>query len=217
MSLSESIAQVLAIGWRRSSRWLLLPLLACLTVEIQSAAQDLHALRTRHVINIPHTQALLISDIHLDPFQDPSKVQRLSASSIKRWSKIFNEVPSRNQPAAFEQVREKCGREVFDTSPKLFQSTLGGVRARRHAISFGVLTGDLVAHDFLCRYEATMPGRSHADAQAFLAKTIKYVVTALSLASGSKPLYVALGTTIATVETTGSTAATIFSTIYWRR
>ena len=137
--------------------------------------------------------ALLMSDIHFDPFQDPAKVEQLAVASIDDWPAILSGPSSPGKAAAFARVRDKCEKEIFDTSPSLLSSTVNAASARRKTIDFAVLTGDLVAHDFFCRYEATLPGRSHQEAQAFLERTIQYVIQTLSRAVTPKSMYVALG------------------------
>jgi len=140
-----------------------------------------------------YVSALLMSDIHFDPFQDPAKVEQLAAVSINDWPAILSGPPSSDQASAFARVRDKCGKEVFDTSPQLLAAAVNAVSAKQKSIGFVVLTGDLVAHDFFCRFEATLPGRSPQEAQAFLERTIEYVIQTLSRAVTPRPMYVALG------------------------
>jgi sphingomyelin phosphodiesterase acid-like 3 len=140
-----------------------------------------------------NADALLISDIHFDPFQDPEKTRRLDQEPISQWNRILAGAPSANQEPSFAEVRDRCGRKVFDTSAALFLSTAAAVRQHRHDVSFGVLTGDLVAHDFFCRYDVVFPGRTKQDAAKFVIKTSRYVVEQIGAALAPKPVYVVLG------------------------
>src|SRR5260370_1324245 len=66
-----------------------------------------------------------------------------------------------------------------------------------------VVGGDLVVHGFDCRFKTLLPGKTDADYEAFVAKTVRYVVGQMRLAltgaqgTGAKgakvPVYVALG------------------------
>ena len=42
--------------------------------------------------------ALLVSDIHFDPFHDPGKVQQLVKATVSQWESILSAPPSPNQP-----------------------------------------------------------------------------------------------------------------------
>lgn len=141
----------------------------------------------------PPATVLLISDIHLDPFQDPAKVPQLVKAPITEWTAILEAPPSATQEADFAKVRERCGKKVFDTSPALMRSSYTAVASHQKEISLAVLTGDLVAHNFSCRYEAVLPGRPEAEVQEFLQKTARYVIEELAKSLGDKPLYVSLG------------------------
>ncbi|MBW4040477.1 MAG: hypothetical protein HIU91_16805, partial [Acidobacteria bacterium] len=68
---------------------LLLPLLsiAALPTPAQSPS--------RTPITVP---ALLLSDIHLDPFHDPAKFPQLLAAPASAWAAILSAPPSPTQP-----------------------------------------------------------------------------------------------------------------------
>ncbi len=163
--------------------------LAAIPLATSGAAHD----RAGSTARTPVVSALLLSDVHFDPFQDPQKVERLAREPISSWSRILNEPPSADQGSAFAKVQDKCGKDSFDTSASLLKATSAAVAEHEKSVTFAVLTGDLIAHNFFCRYEAALPAQSHEEAQAFLEKTIVYVIDTLRQALRTKPLYVTFG------------------------
>src|SRR5258708_33097347 len=99
---------------------LLTPLaLACFSVGVVHAP-DVQAQSTRpssaapvHPVHSAQAEsrsipALLISDIHFDPFHDPASVKQLVASPVAEWRSILSSAPSPDQPQAFESLQRKC-------------------------------------------------------------------------------------------------------------
>ena len=56
-----------------------------------------------------------------------------------------------------------------------------------------VLSGDLIAHDFTCKYQTVFPKASPAEYRAFVEKTIEFVMRKLRGALPGVPVYAALG------------------------
>lgn len=141
-----------------------------------------------------HTaSALLLGDIHLDPFHDPNKVARLAAAPASAWERILAEPASANQPAAFAALQRRCNARGVDTSYELFQSSLQAERNEARDAKFITLSGDLMAHGFSCRYAALLPAKTPSDYVAFAAKTVEYVTSQLRKTFPGVPVYVALG------------------------
>jgi sphingomyelin phosphodiesterase acid-like 3 len=59
--------------------------------------------------------------------------------------------------------------------------------------AFALVSGDLVVHDFDCRFKALFPAKTEAEYTAFVAKTLRYVVAQIRLSLPGMPVYVALG------------------------
>ena len=106
----------------------------------------------------PTFPALLVSDIHFDPFHDPGKVQQLAGANVSRWDSILSGPPSPNQQQAFAELQQKCDARGIDTPYTLFHSALRAMRARQPKAKFITVSGDLIAHAFSCRYSALFPG-----------------------------------------------------------
>lgn len=141
-----------------------------------------------------HTaSALLLSDIHFDPFHDPGKVARLAEAPASAWERILAEPASANQPAAFAALQQRCNARGADTSDQLFQSSLRAERNDARDAKFITVSGDLMAHGFSCRYAALLPTKTPSDYAAFAAKTVEYVTSRLRKTFPGVPVYVALG------------------------
>lgn len=141
----------------------------------------------------PAFPVLLVSDIHFDPFHDPDKAQQLVSASVSQWKSILDSPPSPDQASAFAALQRQCGAKGIDTSPALLNSALAAMKNRQPDSKFMLVSGDLVVHDFPCRYRALMPDSSSFDYQAFVLKTISYVAQRLRSTFPGMPVYVALG------------------------
>jgi sphingomyelin phosphodiesterase acid-like 3 len=137
--------------------------------------------------------ALLLSDIHFDPFHDPGKVAQLVETPASEWDAILAEPASANQPAAFAALQRQCNVRGVDTSYELFQSSLQAERREARDAKLITVSGDLIAHGFSCRFAALVPGKTPGFYSAFAAKTVEYVTSQLRKAFPGVPVYVALG------------------------
>lgn len=139
------------------------------------------------------TSALLLSDIHFDPFHDPGKVARLAEAPASEWEAILGEPASADQPAAFTALQRRCNARGVDTSYELFQSSLHAERREAGDAKFIAVSGDLIAHGFGCRYAALVPGKRASDYSAFVARTVEFVMSRLRKTFPEVPVYAALG------------------------
>lgn len=137
--------------------------------------------------------ALLISDIHFDPFHDPARVQELVAAPVTQWRSILSAPPSSNQQQAFAALQQSCHTRGVDTPFALLQSSLEAMRSRQPDAKFMTVSGDLIAHAFSCRYTTLVPGSTPSDYQAFVLKTMSFVIGELRASFPGMPVYVALG------------------------
>jgi sphingomyelin phosphodiesterase acid-like 3 len=144
-------------------------------------------------VRSPTIPALLVSDIHFDPFHDPARAQQLVDAPPSRWSSILSSPLSSNQPQAFAALQEKCSSRGVDTPYTLLHSSLDAMRSWLPDAKFITVSGDLVAHSFLCRFTTLLPGSKQRDYQAFMVKTLSFVMGELRDSFPGVPLYVALG------------------------
>ncbi len=137
--------------------------------------------------------ALLVGDIHFDPFHDPGKVQQLAVTEVSQWSSILSAPPSPNQEQAFTSLQQSCDARGVDTPYALLHSSLQEMRSREPNAKFIVVSGDLIAHLFSCRYAARFPASTPSDYQVFVVKTIRFVAEQLRASFPGVPVYLALG------------------------
>jgi sphingomyelin phosphodiesterase acid-like 3 len=67
------------------------------------------------------------------------------------------------------------------------------MRAKASEVGFVIVSGDLVAHAFACKYTTLFPQASPQAYSAFVAKTLDYVLHELRRALPNVPVYAALG------------------------
>ncbi|HEX4757963.1 MAG TPA: metallophosphoesterase [Terracidiphilus sp.] len=137
--------------------------------------------------------ALLISDIHFDPFHDPAKVKQLAAAPVADWRTILSTAPSPDQQQGFDALQQKCNSRGVDTPFALLRSSLQAMRRQQPDAKFMVVSGDLIAHAFTCRYAAAFPGAPSGDYEAFVEKTLSFVMGELRAEFPGMPVYAALG------------------------
>jgi sphingomyelin phosphodiesterase acid-like 3 len=137
--------------------------------------------------------AFMISDVHFDPFHDPAKVKALVAAPVSEWKSILAAPASANQEQAFDSLQQTCNARGVDTPFVLLRSSLQAMQAHLPNAKFMVVSGDLIAHGFTCRYSTLFPNAAPGDYQAFVLKTLSFVVRELRAAFPEMPVYVALG------------------------
>lgn len=144
-------------------------------------------------ITIP---ALLLSDIHFDPFLDPTKAVALNAAPDADWPRILagpsGPALSPAQQAAFAACRSDKDPGT-DTSYALWQSTLDELKKTATSSRFVVISGDILAHKFDCKYKALVAGATDAGYLDFTLRTVRYVIATLRSALPTEPIYTALG------------------------
>ncbi|MGC1781499.1 MAG: metallophosphoesterase [Acidobacteriaceae bacterium] len=137
--------------------------------------------------------ALMVSDIHFDPFHDPAKLQQLVDAPVSRWNAILSASPSLKQKQAFADLQQSCHARGVDTSYTLLRSSLDAMRSRQPDAKFMTVSGDLLAHGFTCRYSTLLPRLTQSDYEEFVLKTIRFVLGELRQSFPGVPIYVALG------------------------
>jgi sphingomyelin phosphodiesterase acid-like 3 len=137
--------------------------------------------------------ALLLSDIHFEPFADPGKAPQLAAAPVSEWQAILSAAPSPDSALRFAALQQQCHSKGEDTTYTLFASSLQAMRAQAVGVKFITVSGDLMAHQFDCKFNALFPHAAPGDYRAFAEKTLAYVQSELTTAFPGVPLYIALG------------------------
>ncbi len=136
---------------------------------------------------------LLVSDIHFDPFFDPAKFSRLVSAPVTQWKSILVAPASADQADRFAELQRRCYARGVDTPYALLQSSLQAMRMQQSRVKFMVISGDLLAHSFDCKYKALVSRPPVGSYQEFVLKTMSFIVQELQDSSGGIPLYLALG------------------------
>jgi sphingomyelin phosphodiesterase acid-like 3 len=171
---------------------LLLLLPSYLSIAALSIAAIAHAQTapTHAATTVP---ALLLSDIHLDPFHDPAKFAALRSAPASAWAAILYASPSPTQAADFASLQNTCNAKGIDTPPALLDSALhAALRQQPHPLLV-TISGDLLAHQFDCRFHTLAPSATDADYSAFAAKTVAFVALQLHQTFPLSAIYFALG------------------------
>ncbi|MFZ0340189.1 MAG: metallophosphoesterase [Terracidiphilus sp.] len=138
-------------------------------------------------------QALFVSDIHFEPFRDPGKAAHLAASPVGEWNDLLAAPATADAEAQFTKLQQTCHARGDDTTDALFQSSLRAIHAQANGAKFVIVSGDLIAHSFSCKYATLFPKSTPAEFRAFVEKTIAYVMSSLRNALPGVPVYAALG------------------------
>jgi len=139
------------------------------------------------------TDALLLSDIHFEPFADPGKVPALQAAPVAQWSVILAGPPSADQERRFAALQSSCHSRGLDTSYALFESSLRAIKAQAANARFVTVSGDLISHAFSCKYTSVFPNAKPGEYETFVTKTLEFVVASLRANAPNVPIYAALG------------------------
>jgi sphingomyelin phosphodiesterase acid-like 3 len=182
---------------RRSFASHTLVALACLLV----ASTPLHARthrrhRAARTTSTPPISAIFLSDIHFDPLRDPVKAPRLDAAPVDQWAAILASPDSPTRDADYAAINARCPiKPLVDPDDRLFHSALDAIhsQARTTHARFAVLGGDLIGHQYDCRYNLLFPKATHAQFLAFVLKTEEYVISNLRTALPSIPIYITYG------------------------
>jgi sphingomyelin phosphodiesterase acid-like 3 len=137
--------------------------------------------------------ALFISDIHYDPLRNPALAPRLNSAPASEWPAILASPATPALAEDYAAVEKACPTRGNDPDQALWQSTLAALRARAANSRFILLSGDLLPHNFECRYQFLFPKSAHDQYLNFTLKTLRYVIASLRNTLPGVPIYVALG------------------------
>jgi len=137
---------------------------------------------------------LMLSDLHFDPFRDGAKVARLAAAPVAEWDAILTEPNSESQATDFAALQVTCGAvKGVDTDHGLLSASLKAARTQGVGVKFVTISGDLLVHQFDCRYKTVMKADDKAGYAAFAEKTASYVMMQVEATFPGVPVYLALG------------------------
>jgi sphingomyelin phosphodiesterase acid-like 3 len=137
--------------------------------------------------------AVMVSDIHFEPFFDPAKAVELATAPVSAWKKILAGAASPDRKARFAALEKSCPVRGEDASYPLFEASLAAMHTDGAGAKFVTLSGDLISHSFQCKFGAVFPQAAAGAYRAFVEKTIDFVIDELDTAADGVPVYVALG------------------------
>jgi len=108
---------------------------------------------------------LLFSDVHFDPFADPSLVAALAASDVSAWKSILGSSSLNAYPTYGS-----------DSNYTLFESALDDMAAQAGDVTTIVYPGDTLSHHFIKDYETYTGDTSHTGLDSFIKKTVEFFV-----------------------------------------
>lgn len=130
-----------------------------------------------------HAETFLsVSDIHFDPFADPSLVTKLEAADVGQWQAIL----ASSTQTAFSSY----GSDVNDP---LLRAAVAEMKTQLPAPAFVMISGDFLAHKFQQKYQQYATDKSQTAYTAFVKKTIAYVASVLRDAWPHVRIYPVLG------------------------
>ena len=128
---------------------------------------------------------LLISDIHFDPFYDPSLFEKLDAQPVEHWETILES----SQNKQFSHYGQ-------DTNYPLLRSTLDDAAKRIPDPDFILYPGDSLAHNWHKKYDALSKVSHQIDPAAFCkfkTKATQFVALAFERRWPNTPILATLG------------------------
>jgi len=125
---------------------------------------------------------LIMSDLHFDPMADPRLVDRLAAAEPDRWQTILESSGDTG-----------LGRYGRDTNWMLLRSALRQMADTSPDISFVLVSGDFLAHDFRREFDAAARDHSDPAYRAFVRKTMQFLAEQLRRTFPAVPILPALG------------------------
>jgi len=124
---------------------------------------------------------LWLSDIHFDPFADPTLVDKLAAAEPAEWVAIL------------ASGSAKFPAFGHDSSWPLLSSAIEASKEAQPNIAFTIVTGDLLAHHFREQFNAAATVHDDAAFRGFVRKSIEFTGLQLKRISPSAPVIIALG------------------------
>ncbi len=125
---------------------------------------------------------LLMTDIHFDPFAEPSLVPELDRNPVSKWPEIFKTAGMSIQPYG------------QDSGYALTTSALGAAAAQGMTYDYVLYTGDYLSHGFNANYRR-LAGPSPQGLASFAVKTAQFGFHLLSGTFTEIPIFGVMGNT----------------------
>jgi len=126
---------------------------------------------------------LVFSDVHFNPFDDPSLCPALDAADVTAWPGILQGSKTSTKPATANH----------DTNYPLLTIALSSIKQNLGASPAVIFTGDLLGHNFPTYYQADCNNSDPAAMQAFSIKTAIFVMQQVRASVGNVPVMFVVG------------------------
>jgi sphingomyelin phosphodiesterase acid-like 3 len=130
----------------------------------------------------PSQKILIASDLHFNPFADPSLVKDLAAAPPSRWERILNQ----SKLTAYSPWGQ-------DTNWWLLKSALDAMRATEPNPAVVMITGDLLAHGFPAAYAKAVHDSNRQHYRTFVFKTVAFLALELGKRFGQSQILLTPG------------------------
>ena len=127
---------------------------------------------------------LIMTDIHFDPFADPSLVEALASAPVAQWQSIFSVSSLSGFPQYGSHTNYPLMKSALDAAQRVSDS-------RGVPYDFVLYPGDYLSHNFYSGFEQYIGGDEQA-LQAFVIKTMQFV-SAMLEQTFQVPVYGAIG------------------------
>ena len=127
-------------------------------------------------------KVLSLSDIHFNPFADPSLVSKLEAAEVAQWDAILA-----------SSAQTGLGTYGSDINDALLRSAIAEMKKQIPSPAFVMISGDFLAHGFDKNYQQYATDKSQTAYTAFVTKTIAYIARRFRDAFPDAPFYPTLG------------------------
>jgi len=130
----------------------------------------------------PPQTVVAISDVHFDPFYDPSLLASLQAAPVAEWAGLF----------ARSTITDP-GTWGGPTNFPLLEEMTDALRTQQPRPTLVVFGGDILVQDFSSIFQYLAPTQDEAAMKAFALKTVTFVVQQIRASLGTTPVYFTLG------------------------
>lgn len=126
---------------------------------------------------------VVFSDIHFNPFDDPTLCPALDAADATAWPAILEGSRTSTAPAPWTK----------DTNYSLLKLALSGIKQNIGASPVVIFTGDLLGHNFPGYYRTNCGNSDPAAMKAFSIKTAIFVMQQVRASVGNVPVMFVVG------------------------
>ena len=125
---------------------------------------------------------VVVSDVHFDPFYDPTLFPALVAADVSEWENIFK-TSNITTPSIWGS----------DANYPLLALALAGIRQNKGGSPLLIFTGDILVHHFSQTFYTLYGSQDVAAMQAFADKTIAFFMNQLKSSAPDLPILFTLG------------------------